>query len=487
MHRGVIIMEPNIQKKGNKKWFLWMTAMIFATVLIAFLTMGMFVLNQKEIYQNVYVESVDLSSLSKEAAMAKLENIFGKEIEGYKIIIQHEEKSWEFPYGQLGYHYDYDLAVEEAYAVGREGNSIHRLRDIYELRNYTKLIPLNFEYDMEMVKLVLDRLNNEIYREPFNASVTRKEGSFIITKEIPGMALDVEELELRIRDHIETFNSQPIQLPVTYFSPHITEEKLSHLEEVLGAYSTVFDSKVTGRSTNISIASNSIDGKLLMPGEAFSFNNQTGPRGVKEGYQEAPIIVNGQLVPGIGGGICQVSTTLYNAVVRADLEISSRRNHSLPVPYVPLGHDATVVYGYIDFQFINDTPYPVYVESVVQGNRVTINLHGKNIKETTVKLFSEVTETIEPKIEFKNDDTLFIDEQKVEREAKRGYRVSTYKIYFVNDQEIKRELISKDYYIPVHGVILKGTKPRPLVQETGNIPEAESAEENEEAPISSLP
>ncbi len=454
-------MEPSIPKKNNKKWFLWLTAMIFATVLIAFLTLGIFILNQEGFYRNIFVESVDISNLSKEEAMVKLEKAFNDELKHHKISLTYQGKNWEYPYGQLGFRYDFESALEEAYGVGREGNPIARLAEIVGLRKNPKIISLQSEYNSAKVEEVLEELNNEIFQQPVDAKLKRTSDNFVIIKEINGVALDTEELLDRIKEQIETFENRPIELPVTYLPPRITEDKLSQLDGVIGSFGTTFDARVKGRSTNIAIASDSINGTLLMPGEAFSFNEQTGPRGVDEGYQEAPVILNGQLIPGIGGGICQVSTTLYNAVVRADLEITNRRNHSLPVAYVPLGHDATVSYGFIDFQFVNDMKYPIYVESLVKGNRVSINLYGKKAMDTSIKLHSEVVETIEPKVEIKNDDTLFSDETKVEIEPKRGYRVNTYKIYLKSGKEIKRELISKDYYIPVNGVTLQGTKARP--------------------------
>lgn len=457
-------MEPSIPKKNNKKWFLWLTAMILATVLIAFLTLGMFVLNEKGFYRNIYVESVDISNLSKEEALMKLQKVFDNELENQQITIIYEGESWHYPYRLLGYRYDYEAALEEAYRVGREGNPLARLSEIYGLRKYSKMIPLAAEYDIEKVELVLEEINSEIFQEPVNAKAIRRSGSFEITEGIPGVVLDAEELMYRIKEQIENYQGTPIELPVKNIAPRITAESLKDLKEIIGSFSTTFDAGVKGRSTNITIASKSIDSTLLMPGEAFSFNEQTGPRGVAEGYQEAPVIINGQLIPGIGGGICQVSSTLYNAVVRADLEIINRKNHSLPVAYVPLGHDATVAYGYIDFEFINDMPYPIYLESSVQGNRVTVNIYGRKTQDTSIKLYSEVVETIEPKIEIKTDDTLFVDEKKVEREPKRGYRVHTYKIYTSNGKEVKRELISKDYYIPVNGITLQGTKPRSQVE-----------------------
>ncbi len=454
-------MEPSVVKKNTKKLALWISGLFFVSVIVAIITFSTFVLNQKTIYDNVYVESVDLGHLTKEDAKLSLEKIFEKELQSHHLMLRHQETTWDYTYEKLGFTYLYNEAIEEAYSVGRSGSFFSRLVDIYHLRKNPVLITLNNVYDHQILDEILVELNETIQKPPVDAKIQRRDNGFAISKEANGIEVDEMELRTRIKYAIDIYSDDSIDVPVQYVVPKITEEKLKDIKEIVGEFSTVFNSEVTGRSANISVASKSINGTLLMPGDSFSFNKQTGPRGIKEGYQEAPVIFNGQLIPGIGGGICQVSSTLYNAVVRADLEITNRQNHSLPVAYVPLGQDATVAYGYIDFQFINNTPYPLYVESSVNGNRINVRIYGKKIHDYTVRLFSEVTETIEPKMEIKKDSSMFVGERKVEREAKKGYKVNTYKVYYRNDKEFMRELISRDVYSVVHGVVIEGTKPRP--------------------------
>jgi len=454
-------MEPVIPPpKKLTKWFLWFMAMVILTATIAFTTLGILVLNRKTIYPNVWIESVNVSSLNKAEAADKVATIFRNELKKFNVKLSFNNKTWEYPYEALGYQYLYEEAIEEAYAVGRKGNYIQRFMEIYELRNYPYIIALNNTYDVEKFAAIIDEIKESVERAPKDASIKRVKGTFEITAETLGITIDEEELLLKIEESIRTLNKDSIVIPTSYTYPRITSEELEAVQEVIGEFSTTFDAKVTGRSANISIASSSINGVLLMPNEAFSFNKKTGPRGIAEGYQEAPVIVNGQLVPGIGGGICQVSTTLYNAIVRANLEVVKRQNHTLPVAYVPLGHDASVFYGYLDLEFINNKPYPIYLESYSSGSKVFVKLYSTKTDDLVIKLHSEIIETIEPKQETKKDATLFVGERKVEKEAKKGYRVVTYKIYSdKNGQEIKREQISRDYYPPVHGLILEGIKP----------------------------
>lgn len=448
-------------KSNNKKIVLWIVAIIFSSSVAAFFTMTFLILNKDTIYSRVYIEGMDVSNLTKEEARQRLEDVYDKELEALEVNLVYENYARQITYKDLDYRYLYDESIESAYALGRKGNILKRIREIYNIRNNTITLPLKTIYDDKKLDDIITEVNSNINQEAKDATIKRQGGVFHITQEIVGVQVEEESLIETIHKNIQNLSRETINIPVNYIQPKIKEEELKNIKDVIGEYSTVFNPKAVGRSKNIAIAANSITHTLVMPGEEFSFNQKTGPRGVSEGYQEAPVIVNGQLVPGVGGGICQVSTTLYNAVVRANLEISNRRNHSLPVGYVPLGHDATVSYNHIDFKFTNSRKHPIYVESFISGNRVFTRLYGEKDDNVVVTLHSEVTEVIEPQMETKKDSNLFIGEKKIEKEGKKGYRVNTYKIYSQGGREIKREHISKDYYKPVNGIVIEGTKEKP--------------------------
>ncbi|AOY76339.1 VanW family protein [Clostridium formicaceticum] len=453
-------MEPAVVQSKKKKIILWVIGMLFVTSFIALFTLAFFILNKNTIYPQVLIESVDVSNLTKQEAQRKIQNMYEKQLEDFKVDLVYENYSRQLAYRDLGYTYLYEEALEEAYGLGREGNLFKRIKEIYYLRQQPVIIPLKFTYDVEGLEDVLLTVEGHINQEVKDATIKRQNGAFHTTKEVIGIKVDREALKEKIMEGIESLNQETIVIPTEYVTPRIVEEKLKNIREVIGEFSTTFNRQQQGRSENISIASTSINGTLLMPTEEFSFNQKTGPRGVSEGYQEAPVIVNGQLVPGVGGGICQVSTTLYNAVVRANLQVTNRRNHSLPVAYVPLGQDATVSYNHIDFKFANNMENPIYIESAITGSKVFVKIYGKKEENMVITLASEVTEKIEPKTEIKQDTNMYLGEKKVERESKKGYRVTTYKVYSQNGKEIKREVISRDYYTPVNGVIIEGTKPK---------------------------
>ncbi len=364
------------------KWFLWFIIAITILGLVICAVFSTLVLTQREIYHNVYVEHVNVGSLSREEAMQKIEIIFENELKERRIRFFYNKHEWEFTYEKLGYSYLYENAIENAYKIGRQGDLFSRAKKINSLRKKPTRIVLEGYFNYGSINEIILQIEEVVKSEEVDASIRRENGIFVITNEILGTRLDHNLLRVRVEEAIKNYKLQDIEIPIKYISPRLTREKLFVVQNIIGEYTTEFDSSVIGRSKNIQLASSSIDGTLLMLGEALSFNKQTGRRTAKAGYQVAPVILNGELVPAIGGGICQVSSTLYAAVLRADLEVIQRQNHSMPVSYMHIGQDATVSYGFIDFEFVNNREYPVFLESYVDGNKLVVRFHGK--KDTNI-------------------------------------------------------------------------------------------------------
>ncbi|MEH7238500.1 VanW family protein [Bacillus sp. JJ1562] len=189
------------------------------------------------------------------------------------------------------------------------------------------------------------------------------------------MILKEDELVTRILDD-SIFNKQVV-LPIEETNPNVTQDQVQGINDVvLGTFTTYFDPSVTGRNFNISKSANEVNDVVLGPGDRFSFNNVVGNGSKENGYALATVIVNQEFVPGYGGGICQTSSTLYNAVAKAGLEIIQLHHHSKPVGYVPLGQDATVAYPYLDFKFANNRPYPVVLKTTVNASSITVEVRS---------------------------------------------------------------------------------------------------------------
>lgn len=230
------------------------------------------------------------------------------------------------------------------------------------------------------------------------------------------------------------------------------------IERLLGSYQTMFDPGDADRVHNIVIGASALNGHMIPPGEIFSFNKVVGPRSEKVGYRRAPVVLNQELVPDVGGGICQVSTTLYNAVLLAGLEIVARSNHSLAPAYIPPGRDATVAYDYLDFKFRNITGRYVLVTTAVEGNLLKVSLFGTPVSSDIVSIETEIIDKIEPGIIEKEDRTLEPGERKVEKKGAPGYVVKVWRVTSRNGLEIRRDLVSVDRYDPRPTIVRVGVR-----------------------------
>lgn len=245
-----------------------------------------------------------------------------------------------------------------------------------------------FSKELDLMAMKLD-----IKKQEASTDINIKGELVAITPSIQQIYMDKEKAKQDLIMKVRYYDYTPYT-PTFYFGeiPYRTTEDMQKINYILNEFSTSFNSKIKGRSENISIAAASIDGTILMPGQEFSFNKTLGPVSIANGYKYAPVIVDGEFVEGVGGGVCQVSTTLFNSALRSGLGITSRRNHSLPVAYVPKGTDATVA-TYVDLKFKNTLDNPVYIQAFVQDSKIIFRFYGSKDDEKQVKL--SVTKTAE--------------------------------------------------------------------------------------------
>ncbi|HWP98433.1 MAG TPA: VanW family protein [Syntrophomonadaceae bacterium] len=225
----------------------------------------------------------------------------------------------------------------------------------------------------------------------------------------------------------------------------------------LSSFTTSFKTYETNRSSNLRRAAASINGRMIPLNTVFSFNDTVGERTVNSGYSDAMVIVGDKFEPGLGGGVCQVSSTLYNAVLMAGLEIVERHNHNLAVVYVPQGLDATVSYGSQDFRFKNSSSAPLYIQAFTDGGQLTISLYGNLKDKVNVKLSHMIDQVIPFGETQETDPSLAAGQQQVDHGGQVGYSTRAYRAYYdASDNLIKRELLSSDYYSPLNRVVRVG-------------------------------
>lgn len=301
----------------------------------------------------------------------------------------------------------------------------------------------------------LDKIHNEIYKEAKDAYYTKD--PFTVFEEVEGVDFNVEEAKKMLAAE----DKQEYTIPLTITKPKITINDIGSeaFPDKLSSFTTRYDPGAKDRNTNLQLACQKLNNKVILAGETFSYNKTLGERTIAAGYKNAKVYENGQVVDGIGGGICQISSTLYNAVLLANLEITERRNHQFVTSYLPAGRDATVVYGMTDFKFKNTRKYPVKIKASVSGGVASIGIYGiKEENEYTFSFETRTISTIPTSTRYIEDPTLPVGTEKIKQKGANGLKTETYITKMLNGKIISKTLLSRDTYDAMQKIILKGTK-----------------------------
>lgn len=310
--------------------------------------------------------------------------------------------------------------------------------------------------EVEAEKIDIEKIHDEIYREAKDAYI--EEDPFKLHVEENGLDFNIsmEEAKKIVKEEKEEY-----EIPLKITKPKVRTEDLGDkiFKQTLSKYTTIYDAGNTSRASNIALACKTINETIIQPGETFSYNKVLGNTTKEKGYKLGGAYVGGKVVQAYGGGICQVSTTLYNSVLYANLEIVERYNHSYAVSYVPAGRDATVSYGGKDFKFKNNRNYPIKIVANAKNGVVNISLKGiKEDKEYDIEISSSVLSTTPFETTYQDNNTLAEGKQKIIQKGHNGYKSKAYKIVKYNGKVISKTLLSSDTYKPMNRIIEKGTK-----------------------------
>ena len=323
----------------------------------------------------------------------------------------------------------------------------------------------------------LEKIRNEIYKEPEDAYISQNPTT--VHPDVDGIdfAITIEEAQELLNEDKEEYT-----IPLKITEPETKIEDLGEeaFPDKLGTYSTRYDPTNKNRSNNLEISAEKIDGTIILPGETFSYNQTVGERTIAAGYKEAGAYAGGRVVQDVGGGICQTSSTLYNAVLYANLEIVERSNHQFLTSYVDAGRDATVSWGSIDFKFKNTRSYPIKIEAKVKNGVCEMSIYG--IKEETeyeVVIQSDVLSYISYTTKYEEDSTLDEGEEVVEQSGYRGCTSEAYRILKLNGEVISKTLLSKDTYDPMTRIIKRGTKKEAIETNASEETDSETVSTND--------
>lgn len=322
------------------------------------------------------VLEVPIGNLRLEDAKSKLEQIRTNNLTR-TVHFTTEGKDFSISMKELGLTCIYDAELQQAYQIGRNGNLFKKALSKFEA-SMGMTFKLQYHWDDQLLAATLHKTLSDLNIPAENASFTVKsDGTLEIVPEKYGKEVDINSLITTVKQ-LPYNRTKSISIPFKKKVPSIMKTTLEKLKMTkLGSYTTHFNPSQIGRTQNMKLAVQAIDGTILKTEEIFSFNQIVGPRTTEAGYQTAIIIEGDKFVPGLGGGVCQVSSTLYNAVQQASLRIIERSHHSLTVTYVPLGQDATVAYPNLDFKFKNDSGSYLLIHSNISGNALTFTLYGK--------------------------------------------------------------------------------------------------------------
>lgn len=483
--------EPKQTHTTALQVILIIASIILAIFLIFFLTFTIVNTKSNKIISNIFIQNYDISNLTQEDAVKKMNNIITSQIPE-EITLKHNDYETSISTKELNIQFDTTTAVNDAYKVGRTGNLLQNDLTILETKLQRKQFSLKLSLDTDTLKKQLQDISGKLPDKVKESSYYIEGSNLILTKGETGVVVDVDKTASEIIEQIQNLNvknnsieisteekspsaldidsihselyseakdayftqnpyaifpsengvdfaisideakamlqedKEEYAIPLKVLYPSVTTNMLGSeaFPNLLSQYSTSYSTRDQKRTTNLRLAANKINGTVLMPGETFSYNKVVGERTIAAGYQEAPIYVSGKVVDGLGGGICQITTTLYNAVVYANLDIVERSNHQFVPSYAPASRDATVVYGSIDFKFKNNRDYPIKIVCSVQNGIANFQIYGlKTDNDYEVTISNRVTGT-----------------------TSNAIYSQAYKILKQNGQVVSSTLLSQDVY-----------------------------------------
>ncbi len=405
--------------------------------------------SDNRISEGIYIESVYIGGMTTEEAKEALA-AYIEELNETEITLTAGDKQFTTKVSELGFAVTNEHIIDEAMSVGKTGSLLNRYKDMTDLAQGDLVLELDVSVDVETVTALLNDNISKIDTKAVNNGLIRENGQFTYVAGTTGIGVNVGPSAALIEEYIASEwdrEDAVIELSAEVTEPKGTKEELAQVKDLLGSYHTNFKSSVAARVTNIEVATDRIDGTILYPGDEFSVNETILQRTAANGYEKAGSYEGGQTVQSYGGGVCQVSTTLYNAVILAELEVTERQNHSMTVAYVPLAMDAAIAGDYLDLKFVNNTEYPIYLEGYTQGKDLYFNIYGVETRPAnrTIEFETEVLSQENPAISYTATE-LPVGTVTRTQAGHIGYKSQLWKIVKENGVEVSRDKFNTSNY-----------------------------------------
>jgi len=435
--------------------------------------------------EGITISGIDVGNLTKEQAQNKINDTIERWL-GEPLEFQVGGEVTSLPLAALNPKVDLDTPLDEAYKIGRKASLFARTQKVNAAQG--SRFELGLQWDEQTLSETIAGSLAVFNKEPVDASFRINEKNLMeIQPEQPGQAVQTDVILNQIKELEILQDPAPIKVELQEVAPALRAADLEakKIDGLIASHTTWFDASNIERTANVRLAAEALDGALIEPGQIISFNEIVGERTGDKGYQDALIVVNGEFVPGLGGGICQVSSTLYNTGLLANLKIEERVNHGLAVAYVPLGQDATVVYGAIDLKMRNNTGGYLLLRTKLTNGSVTIEFYGKKTSGQEVVITNQVEKVIPFETEIIQDPTLAPGTQIIKQNGQNGYIATATRTVKVNGQVVETQSLGKSSYIPSNQIIVKGPalpaqpKPDPKPDPTPEQPAPETPQGSE--------
>ena len=473
MFNLILFTHTNNMKKKTFKTLrnMFFTFLIcFVLPLLVFYTLN-FYLKADAVFDEGYTLcGVDVSNLTLKEAEEKLQDILNK-VQKITLTLKYKDNTWTYNESDFDVHSNVHIVLEELQKANRKSGV-----DKTKLIRKIKAMGFDSQITTNYVLLGLDKKIDEIADfvsiEPISASAKYNydKEAFDITNDTPGQVLNREKLYDKIVSNLKRSSEVTLDLTLDPVPALYQTKDIIKATKRQGEFSTSYASSNADRKSNIKLAVNTLNGLVINPNETFSFNQTLGKRTTNKGYKEANIIKDGKFVKGVGGGICQVSTTLYNALLLSNIDVTEAHKHTLPVSYVPPCLDAMVSWGSADLKFTNTTNLPIYIIASANGEKIKFKIFGDTNKNNyEIKTRGEIIKTIKPpkdkviqdKSGIYSDKILYKGEFLRVKNAKNGYEAKSYIDYYVDGKLVKSKMLRHATYAPQQGILYEGTETLP--------------------------
>lgn len=409
------------KKEQKRKKILFTIIGIISVITIIVMGFNFTYIYNGKIARNIYIEGMDVSGMRPD----EVKEMLDKKYKVDSIVFEYQDEKYTVKPEDVDLKYNIDEIVDEAYGYTRDGNYYKDLYNYFSLKNKSLKKNIDVVYNKEKMKNKIEKIAKELDKSPKEATIKITD-SIQTTESRDGIRLNTSKTLSNLTNSIDNKRKETIPLVMEKAEPKVKTEDVKAVNTKLAEYTTSFEKSNKQRSHNVIKSANVTSDILLMPGETFSYNSYTGKTNSKNGYKEAPVIINGKLEPSAGGGVCQTSSTIFNTALLSGMEILSITNHSSSLSYVPLGRDATVNDEGLDFRFKNIFNHPVYIKNTVKDKKLTSTIYGNSDdkKNIEIRVENNSKKDEEGAIEFK-----------------------TYRIYKdSNGKELRKEYISGGVY-----------------------------------------